>query len=257
MDELYGKDEQKQQIKQDYTAVYTLGFVVILLAGFLGYTYYTKDMVKKGDLDRSYIKKDEITFNDLPNYLQSDYILKNEHNQKVSQLNQQINHLSSQTKSSYTSSNTTETLEKVVEVEKIVEVEKPVTIVKDTSNIDKTKYESFGCYEMVSGDFYSSKNCIDKLHDFLDRNKGARLFEVIGVYNNEEFDVVKTITDEQEKKNLKKIFDLAQIGLVEKRVTEGIWQVKNHLGFSTNVKKVNYDIKSQYGLKGFVVRAYK
>eukprot|EP01156_Anaeramoeba_ignava_P011308 Anaeramoba_ignava/a482697_59.p3 GENE.a482697_59~~a482697_59.p3 ORF type:complete len:258 (+),score=7.87 a482697_59:2664-3437(+) len=257
MEELYNKEEKKVEIKQNYTAAYIAGFTAVLLAVFLGYTYYANDMVKKGDLDKKYMKKDDITFQDLPAYLQSDYISKFEHNQQLSRLNQQISELGSKNKAGERSYSSVNDVEKVIEVEKIVEVEKPVTIVKTIENIDKTKYKSYGCYEMVSGDYYSSQNCIDKLHDFLDKNKDAKLFEVIGVYNSEEFDVAKKIGDEQERKELKRVFDLAQVGLVEKRVVEGIWQIKNHLGFSTNVRKVNYEIKSQYGLKGFVVRAYQ
>ena len=257
MEELYNKEETKVEIKQNYTAAYISGFVAVVLAIFLGYTYSSKDMVKKGDLDKKYIKKDDITFQDLPAYLQSDYISKFEHNQQLSRLNQQISELGSKNKAGEKISSTPDDVEKVIEVEKIVEVEKPVTIVKTIGDIDKTKYKSYGCYEMVSGDYYPSENCINKLHDFLDKNKDAKLFEVIGIYNNEEFDAAKKIGNEQERKDLKRVFDLAQAGLVEKRVVEGIWQIKNHLGFSTNVRKVNYEIKSQYGLKGFVVRAYR
>ena len=40
----------------------------------------------------------------------------------------------------------------------------------------------------------------------------------------------KKIGDDQEKKELKRVFDLAQVGLVEKRVVEGIWQIKKPPG---------------------------
>jgi hypothetical protein len=251
------KEEKRIEIKQNYTAAYISGFAAVLLAVFLAYTYYSNDMVKKGDLDKKYIKKDDVTFQDLPAYLQSDYISKSEHNQKLLESKQNYAKLETEEKISNIKTSDNTDIANVIEVEKIVEVEKPVTVIRNISDIDKTKYKSFGCYEMVSGDYYASKNCINELHSFLDKNKDAKLFEVIGVYNNEEFDVAKKIGDEQEKKELRRVFELAQIGLVEKRVTEGIWQIKNYLGFSTNVQKVNYDIKSQYGIKGFVVRAYR
>lgn len=245
----YNDNEKRVEIRTNYAPIYILGFIVLVLAGVLGYNYYTYKMIKKKEFRENYIKKDSVSFDDLPSYVKNDYITKFDHNQQVRELNSQISKAGS-----------LEPKEKIVEVEveKIVEVEKPVEVYKSSAGeIDKSKFKSYGCYEMVDGDFYSSKKCIAELHDFLDKNKDAKLFEVIGVYNNEEFEAVKNIHDIDMKKDLKKIFNLAQAGLVEKRVEEGIWQVKNYLGFSTNVKKVNYDVKSEYGLKGFVVRAYK
>ena len=98
---------------------------------------------------------------------------------------------------------------------------------------------------------------LKELNKFLDKNKDARFFEVIGVINQTEFSVLDKLKNEANKKGIERISNLSQIGLSRKRVIEGTWSIKNHLGVDTNIQVVNYTITSKKNNKGFVVRAYK
>lgn len=238
----YDFNGQKQIVyKTSYTAAGVFAFICIVLAGFLGYKYYTFEMIEKKDFKKNYIKKDDIAFEDLPSYIKSDYISNFRHNQKIDELNSKIAQFSAP-----------KIEEKIVEVEKIVE-----KIVKIDSNIDKSNFKSYRCFDMIGGDYVPSKTCIEELKIFLDQNKEAKLFEVIGVGNGKGFEFTNLVNDEDLKKKLKNYETLAQKGLIQKRVEEAVWEIKKYLGLKTNVQTATYDLELKEGEKGFILRAYR
>ncbi len=292
---------QNTMTEQSNTPLYIAIGLLVLSLIFTAYTYLSKDMVKKGDLKDKYVKTDNIEFNMLPSYIQSEYIKKYQYTSELSNLEDQLNNLKKQKNGSKT--NCKETIvevekiieiEKIVEVEKIIEVEKIVNINKEvmvtakcnndavvaleklenivqiqddmiknvkerTKQIDKTKFNSYRCYEMDGRGVYPSANCISNLHKFLDNNKDSKLFEVIGISDKSEFVLLSKLKeyDYADESEIKRVAKFAQIGLLSSRVNEGIWSIKNYLGASTRVQTVNYSITSQKKNKGFVVRAYK
>lgn len=223
-------NEKQIEYRTNHMGMYIFLFISLILAGLLGYNYYAYEMTDKSEFKQDYIKKENITFDDLPSYIKSDYISNFQHNQKLNEL-------------ALKKEQKTKTIQKVVEVEKIVKVEVP-KIVKVTQAVDKSKYNSYSCYEMIN-EYSPSKNCIIKLQKFLDKNKDSKLFEVIGISTNEKIE--KTL-DEKTKMLIKK-------GLTQKRVEEAVWEVKKHLGIDTNVQSATYDVKDSQ--KGFAIRAYK
>lgn len=233
-------EEKKVEVKTSYTGVFILGAVAFALACLLGYNYFAYTMVPKDEFKEKYIKKDDIAFDDLPSYVKSDYISKYEHNTKLGSLNDQVSKLRS-----------AKPEEKIVQIEKVVE-----KVVKVPSNIDRSKYDTYKCYEMIGGDHTPSDNCIKRLKDFLDKNKNSTLFEVIGVANKEKFNVFKQINDKKLKQKVVKLEELAQKGLTQKRVEEAVWEIKKYLGRDTNVHTATYHLDDQ-GKKGFILRAYK
>jgi hypothetical protein len=247
------------------TALYSVGVLLLISMIFTIYTYLSYDMVQKGDLKEKYVKKDNIEFDILPSYVQDEYIKKYIHTTQVDSLNSQIRDLKNNGNKNIPCE--PKIIEKIVEVEKVVEIEKIInqssSISKDENEnktyntINKSKYDSFKCYDMDSGGIYPSVNSVKKLNKFLDKNNDARLFEVIGVINKAEFLVLDKLKNEANKKSIERISNLSQIGLSRKRVIEGTWSIKNHLGVDTNIQVVNYTITSKKNNKGFVVRAYK
>ena len=59
-----------------------LSITIAILLGYIGYIYYSKDVLKKGEIKRDYIKKDDVSFDMLPSYIQSDYISKLQYDNK-------------------------------------------------------------------------------------------------------------------------------------------------------------------------------
>jgi len=155
---------------------------------------------------------------------------------------------------------------KIVYKDKIVQGKDKVvekTVFKDVV-IDKSKFNFFRCYGMSPSGYRLSDKCERGLKKFLDKNKDAKLFEVIGVMNPKDF---RTIVILKQKLELLKKLDLSgeqvdvlkhlvAVGLDTLRVNETIWEVKKILGRKANIAPVSYDVNSkQY--RGTVVRAYK
>jgi len=264
------------ETKCSNTMLYITIAILVVSLGFNIYTYLSYDMVKKGDLKGKYVKIAEIEFEMLPSYVQDNYIEKYKYNSQVDNLQNQI----SQLKDRPAPVCEPEIVEKIVTkvqkcepkvVEKIVTkiekskpkiIEKVVTKVvkvEVVKKIDKTKYNTYRCFDMDNSGINPSKSCIDKLHKFLDKNKDAKLFEVIGIVDNSEFSVLKKAKDAKiaDDKRIEKLSKLAQIGLSNQRVEEGIWAIKKYLGKDAPTQVVNYTVDlSTSNKKGFIIRAY-
>jgi len=155
---------------------------------------------------------------------------------------------------------------KVVYKDKIVEGEAKIiekTVFKDVI-IDKSKFNVFRCYGMSPSGYRLSPKCENGLKTFLDKNKDAKSFEVIGIMNPKDF---RTIVILKQKLELLKELDLSgeqvdvlkhlvAVGLDKLRVNETIWEVKKILGRQANIAPVSYDVNSPH-YRGTVVRAYK
>lgn len=235
---LYEKDEI--QVVQNNTMAYILGTLLVVMVGYVGYIYSTKDMVPKGDLKEKYVKKDDINFDMLPEYIKSRYIESYKYNSEINDLNLQIEQLKT---AKNIVSGEPKIVEKIVEVEKVVEIEKivevPVEITKEATKeipaeISKANYKTYRCYDMADGGVYPSQNCIDALSVFLEQNKDAKMFEVIGVVNSKEFVLIDKLKKEEDNQRVENLSKYAQLGLSRKRVIEGTWAIKQYLGLDTN-----------------------
>lgn len=269
-----------------------LSVTIVVLLGYIGYIYYTKDVIKKGEIKRDYIKKDDISFDMLPSYVQNDYISKLRYENKIDDMEDRISQLKSINDVQQNSGRSIvvdklheievekvvevekivvekeileveKVVEKIVEVEKVVEVEKIIEVEKVVEkiveipvSIDKTKYKTFTCKTLKNGTVYVSKQCKKNLISFLKKNNDAKMYEVIGMVDSAEFRLIKKLEDVYGKNKIGNLSKYAQIGLSRKRVIEAIWVVKKSLPKNKNITNVNYTITSK-DKRGFVVRAYK
>jgi hypothetical protein len=213
--------------EESYLGVIISGVIIFILVVYIGYIYSYKDILTKGELKKSYIKKSDLEFYSLPQDIQDQYLPKYECNSKV------------------------QFQEKIV----IKEVIDSKTCSKDGKVTDE--YKVFRCYDMSSGDIYLSEQCKDDLKVFLENNKNSNYFEIIGIVNDEDFALLNSLKNSSNKTSIDKIANYAQLGLSKKRVMEGNWEIKKYLGHNTDVRGVNYSITSQAGNKGIVIRAYK
>lgn len=264
-------NQENIQTKPNNTMLYITIVLLLVSVGFTIYTYLSHDMVKKGDLNKQYVKVDDLGFELLPSYVKDNYIQKYTHTSQINNLKNQISQLQNQPKPECKPEIIEKIVEKIIKVPKIVErvvtvekivevpkiIEKQVTVNK---KLDKSKFDIYRCYDMADGGIYPAKECLSRLHTFLDKHKNAPLFEVIGIVNNTPFTVLKNIKKANivNSYKLDKVSKLAQLGLSQQRVTEGTWSIKNYLGASTPVQVVDYTIKASNATeKGFIVRAYK
>ena len=236
--------EENQSSVNEKLIIYIMTGVIIIILSYIGYLYATKDLLKKGVLEKEFIKRGDITFNELPYNIQNKYINRKDYSSaKVSQ---------------------PKIIEKIVEVtkeiekevEKIVKVKVVKEVMVPTLAIDKTKFNTFTCKTLTKRSIDINQQCIRDLNIFLNKNSKARVFEVIGLVDNREFSLISKLEDVYGKTKVKKLSLYTQIGLSRQRVIEASWIIKKHLGSFVKIDTVNYSVTLK-NRRGFIVRAYK
>lgn len=234
-------NNQQIELKQTNSLAMILSVIIAILLAYISYLYYSKDMIKKGDLESKYTLKSNIDFNTLPSYIQEQYVSKYKYDTDMS------NSKNIEPK----------IIEKIVEVPKeIIKIKEVIKNINTTTKLDKSKYKSFQCIDMDSSGTVPSKECKQNLHKFLDKNKDSKLFEVIAMVNSKDFYLLSKLKNKYNKTRVKKLDNYAKLGLAQTRVKEGIWSIQEYLGMDTNIQMVNYKIDTKDDI-GFIVRAYK
>lgn len=250
------ENEPLQPIESGISNIITivLGATVLGLLVFGGYIYQTKQIIPK---------EKEISFQQLPQKLQDNYISKEDMldlekelsvtKAEVSQLKEQLENEKIRKELSI-SSITPEQLETKVEIkEKVIE-----KVVKLTDSIDKTNYKTFTCKSFEAGGIVIPSSCKQELFSFLETNKDAKLLEIIGLVDNMEFRLIKNLEEVYGKQKIKDIKKYVQRGLSRQRVVEMTWLIKefsNKKKKNFNLNAVNYTLYSK-NKRGFVIKAY-
>ena len=266
--------EQKDEINSSNNyLIYSLSFLVIVLISIGIYTYSSSKIFKKNNFNENYIKKDNISFSDLPSYVQSNYIQKYDcptststvetikviDNSKVEQLTTEIEKLKSQL-----SQKEVKVVEKIVTVEKEIPSKYKNTFVVNEDRLNTSNYKVAKCYDMRLGDYQLTKKCMNNISTFLDKNKKAKYFEVIGILDKNDFlslNKLKKNLDVLEKLNvtpskMSKLEKFADFGLSTKRIEETMWFLQNHSKENLKIFPANYTITSKQNNRGTIVRAY-
>lgn len=228
--------------------------IIVVTMGAIMFIYGNFGSVNKKDLQNDYIKKENITFDDLSYQEKENYISKAYHTGeieklKISQTDKKLN-----------------TIEKIVYKDKIIEQEPKIiekVIYKD-SKINRSKFNVFRCYGMLPGSYYMTDECKNGLSWFLKENSDAKYFEVIAVIDDKDFKLLKTLENNMDiikklnisQKDIDLIKYLSSVGLDKLRVIETLWDVKKILGKDAVIVPVSYSAKSDKN-RGTVVRAYK
>ena len=243
----------------------TLFFIFIAYAIYI---YSTSVILSKKDYKENYIKVDDVEFNNLPSYIQSEYIKKYEcPTKKVvekvidNSLIEQLQNENKKLKEKLLIQPT-----KIITKTKIknIPVIKKETVIIKEDIFNTSKYDVAKCYNMAKGSDQLTKKCTKNIFNFINKHKNAKYFEVIGVLSRDDFLILKKLKknlDVLEKLNvttakIKKLEKYSDIGLSQKRVEETIWFIKQTLGKDTIALPVNYTITSKYHNRGTVVRAY-
>jgi len=258
--------EQPTQNSNNFV-IYSLIAVVVILLGYIGYIYNTKVMVNKKEMKEEYIKKTDITFDILPIYIQNKYVLKSLYDYKVKELD--TRNLSTVKKlEEVIAKNEREVAEKIIENKDDIDtkIDTNVTLIPEKQKIQKPTVsnvimkshisKTYTCKTLRSSSEYITKKCKKELLEFLDTNKDAKRFEVIGLIDQQEFRLIEKLEDVYGKKRLGNLSKYAQTGLSKQRVIEASWVVRQHLGKKAIIDPVNYIITKK-NKRGFVVKAYK
>lgn len=208
-----------------------LGFISLVLASVLGYLYMSYEFITPKELKKNYIESKNVNFYNLPYDIQNEYILKNNCPEPEVQIKEIV----------------TEKIVYKPEIKEVI-VEKPMIkeVIKNSTtkvvDFNTDSFKRFQCTKQRDGFYNASKRCLSNLNKFLDKNKDAKYFEVIGLVSTSE---------------IKKLgLDELQInGLATKRIEDVVWETKEYLGKS-NIFRANYHSISKANQKGFVLKAH-
>ena len=275
-------------VEQNNFLLYSLIAVIVAMGSYIGYIYTSHDMLQKNDLKEKYILKNDVTFEMLPSYEKSQYMSFYEHSNSVNALKKKLELLQGKNRSDKKPIVVEEEIAVVnIPVEKVVknevsiekttikkEIEKKSNQVKKGNNItqsslelivndlDKKDYKTqksfntYTCKNMISGKVKIPENCKKDLYKFLDANKKSDLFDVIGMVDKKDFDLINTLRDVYGSKKIKHLAKYSQLGLSKQRASEAIWLMTRKIGKTQKIKTVNYDIFTN-DKRGFIIRAYK
>jgi hypothetical protein len=264
------QNTQIEQPKQNSSSIFIisiLSLVIVLLLGFIGYVYSAKDIVKKDHIKEQYIKKNDVTFDSLPLYIQDKYVLKSLYDHKINELETKRMRTLKKIEEAVVKKES-DVLGKIIEAEEVTHtrMDTNIGLIPKEQNIDSKrvsqtlinnkKTQTYTCKTLKSSSEYITKECRKTLEKFLDENKDAKRFEVIGLIDNQEFVLIDNLEDVYGKKRVGNLSKYAQHGLSKQRVIEASWAIRQHLGKQAQVDSVNYTITKR-NKRGFVVKAYR
>ena len=121
------------------------------------------------------------------------------------------------------------------------------------------------CYDMEQGGYYISYRCKKSIVDFVDRHKNAKYFEVIPIVDAVEFKLFKHLEDNKfiyenlgtTQGSINKLKKFSKRGLAKQRAVEASWVIKAHTKRAAVTYTVHYEILSEEGKRGVVIRAYE
>ena len=131
---------------------------------------------------------------------------------------------------------------------------------------DVVKVKEFAkCYTMDNASYKISKECRTEITDYVDAHADAKYFEIIGIVDNLEFNLFNNLEKKQElyevlgvdQRVVNKLKKLTRRGLSKERASEASWVIKAHTGRKAATYNANYELISEKGYRGVVIRAYK
>lgn len=172
-----------------------------------------------------------------------------------------------------TSSETSQESNKKVEMksqEMTQNINETAQSIKDESHLEKEilakRVKDFAkCYDMEVGKYSISTPCRKDIMAFVDKHKNAKYFEIIGIIDETEFTLFKNLENNNfiydklqvTQHTIDTMKKLSQSGLAKHRAIEANWVIKAHTKKKAQVYNANYNLLSNDGKKGFVIRAYE
>ena len=239
---------------------YTLAILTAILISIGTYFYTNYEIIKQKDFKTNYIKQSTLSFDNLSSKIKQKYVLiDNITLSNTKELEEEIKRLNSLVNNQETKT--------IVKTKIITDTKIVNKIIKDTVNINSfqvSKYNVAKCYDMKVNDDQLSPKCKKTISSFLQKNKDASYFEVIGILSSEDFiylNKFKKNLDVLEKLNvtpsiITRLEKFADFGLANKRVEETIWFINKTSKEKLHIFPANYTITSKSHNKGTIVRAY-
>lgn len=199
--------------------------------------------------DPSYVKKDNLTFKDLPSAVRDNYVFKDaiEKSIKESQEGQKNRIL--------------ELEKELIALNKQLETQnyEEVSVTLDAITNRSKRYEATGCYIMNEGEDNLYDSCKTKIDDFLKeiKNFKAKSFEIIAVMDGNDRNYISRVINDisNSKINSSVLKDNLKEGIARNRTLKASSYLKEKLGKDIIITYVGY-IADTADKRGFTIRAY-
>ena len=145
-----------------------------------------------------------------------------------------------------------------------------ITVTTNEIPVDRptnvTKVKDFAkCYTMDNASHKIPKVCRKNFTDYVDKYPDAKYFEIIGIVDNLEFNLFNNLENNKalykklrvDQRIVDKMKKLARRGLSKERASEASWVIKAYTKQKAATYNANYELVSEKGYRGVVIRAYK
>jgi len=243
---------------------FTNNFIVIVLILILvlflliaRYIYTSFIDLEDQNSSNKYEKINSLKFSNLPEYIQANYILKDNCPKTICPKQEPIIKTITKTEIKRVIKvddtkilklqKKIKNLEKKLLEKKVIKINKNISTNKDFFKNEKFKVAK--CYDMPIGESYITKLCKKSIFKLLKNTKNIKYLVIIGVVDKSDLKVL----NKYKSKNIKKII---QSGLAFKRVEDTIWTIRDKIKNKMKIFPSSYNVVSKYKNKGVVVRAY-
>lgn len=198
--------------------------------------------------DPNYIKKDNLTFKDLPSSIRDNYVFKDAIEKSIKESQE-------------------EQKNKIIELEKEIVALKQLetqtfeegSVTLDAITNRSKRYEATGCYIMNEGEDNLYDSCKIKINEFLKEIKDfkAKSFEIIAVMDGNDTNYISRVLNDinSSKINSNILKDNLKEGIARNRTLKASSYLKEKLGRDIIITYVGY-IADTADKRGFTIRAY-
>lgn len=235
----FRREEDKKNLR--------FGLIILFLVSIILFLIIkpAKNPIKN---DPNYIKKDNLTFKDLPSSIRDNYVFKDAIEKSIKESQE-------------------EQKNKIIELEKEIVALKQLetqtfeegSVTLDAITNRLKRYEATGCYIMNEGEDNLYDSCKIKINEFLKEIKDfkAKSFEIIAVMDGNDTNYISRVLNDinSSKINSNILKDNLKEGIARNRTLKASSYLKEKLGRDIIITYVGY-IADTADKRGFTIRAY-
>ncbi len=264
---------ENQELTSNQTSsnvIHYVGYSLLILIS-LGLAYMNF-IPKKVSVEPVKSAEKTVAFEDLPYTIQREYKSLTEFKKIEQKLNDAVEEKQTLLKEVSSLQEEKATLQS--EIDNVKAASKPTTVAPLNMSYDANteiksstkRIAAFAkCYDMEVGKYSISTQCRKDIVSFVDKHKNAKYFEIIGIIDETEFTLFKNLENNNfiydklriTQHTIDTMKKLSQSGLAKHRAIEANWVIKAHTQKKAQVFNANYNLLSNDGKKGFVIRAYE
>lgn len=228
--------EKKEKVSTFANTIVIVVLMLVIAAMIIAfvsqYVKYSSEYVEKGSISKFYIKKDVLSFSDLPQHTRALYISKTE----ATKIEQRLQ-------------------------DNIKMIEKSTITDRYLGNI--TFVDQIECANFKPTSHVAPSSCKKKLARALLEMNNNMIYEIIPIVNSKDFDFIERMVDEgadeenkiEYKERMQDFMEYANRGLSHYRANEAIWILKQSMGKEVKIRNSSFHMFTK-DKAGFVIKVF-